>query len=224
MRRPLLTAIWLAGLTACASTPDNGALVRDSAPRVSQFSFEDSPPLGAADAFPPWAVLIAGNRAESPALESCITEREACASLHLRRYRGLLELARGLAPDEQLRLVQEYFNSVDQTLEGFGDADWGTLYRVVSMHEGDCKAIAIAKYFTLRRLGFAPDDLRVVMNWDDREQDWHALLAVREDGRTWMLDSILGPQDPREFTRAFMVYSISEEGIWDHAPGFVPVP
>ena len=75
-----------------------------------------------------------------------------------------------------------------------------------------------------RRLGFDPANLRLVMNWDDREQDWHALLAVRDDGRTWMLDSILGLQDPRAFTRAWMVYSISEEGIWDHAPDFVPVP
>jgi predicted transglutaminase-like cysteine proteinase len=224
MRRALLTAILLAGLTGCASTPDNGALVRESAPRVSQFQFDDSVPLGAAADFEPWAVLTAGNTAERPALEHCIAEREACETVHLRRYRGLLELAADLAPDEQLSLVQEYFNSVHQTLDGFGAADWGTLYRVASTHEGDCKAIAIAKYFTLRRLGFEPDDLRLVMNWDDREQDWHALLAVREDGRTWMLDSILGLQQPREFTRAYMVYSISEEGIWDHAPGFVPVP
>lgn len=224
MRRALLTAIFLAGLSACASTPDNGALVRESAPRVSEFQFDDSAPLSAASDFAPWAVLTAGNTVESPALESCIAEREACETAQLRRYRGLLELAADLSPDEQLKLVQEYFNSVHQTLDGFGAADWGTLYRVVSMNEGDCKAIATAKYFTLRRLGFEPEDLRVVMNWDDREQDWHALLAVREDGRTWMLDSILGPQDPGEFTRAWMVYSISEEGIWDHAPGFVPVP
>lgn len=224
MRTALLTAICLAGLTACASTPDNRALVRDAAPRVSQFQFDDSAPLGAAGDFEPWAVLTAGNSAESPALEGCIAERDACETLHLRRYRGLLELAADLDPDEQLRLVQEYFNSVEQTLDGFGAADWGTLYRVVSTHAGDCKAIAIGKYFTLRRLGFSPDDLRLVMNWDDREQDWHAVLAVREDGRTWMLDSILGLQEPRAFTRAFMVYSISEEGIWDHAPGYVPVP
>jgi predicted transglutaminase-like cysteine proteinase len=224
MRQALLTAIFLAGLTACASTPDTGALVRDAAPRVSEFQFNDGAPLSAAGDFEPWAVLTAGNAAESQTLEGCIAGREACETAHLRRYRALLELARDLEPDEQLKLVQEYFNSVHQTLDGFGAEDWGTLYRVASTHEGDCKAIAAAKYFTLRRLGFPPDDLRLVMNWDDREQDWHALLAVREDGRTFMLDSILGPQDPSEFTRAFMVYSISEEGIWDHAPGFVPVP
>jgi predicted transglutaminase-like cysteine proteinase len=224
MRQALLTAIFLAGLTACASTPDNRALIRDAAPRVSEFQFDNSLPLGAAGDFGPWALLTAGNSAESAALERCIADRDACETAPLHRYRGLLEIAADLEPDEQLRLVQEYFNSVHQTLDGFGSADWGTLYRVASTHEGDCKAIATAKYFTLRRLGFAPEDLRLVMNWDDREQDWHALLAVREDGRTWMLDSILGLQDPREFTRAFMVYSISEEGIWDHAPDFVPVP
>jgi predicted transglutaminase-like cysteine proteinase len=224
MRTAILTAIFLAGLTACASTPDTRALLRESAPRVSEFRFDLGPPLSAAGDFEPWAVLNAGNQAERPALERCIAAREACENAYLLRYRRLLELAADLEPDEQVRLVQEYFNSIEQTLEGFGAADWGTLYRVASTNQGDCKAIASAKYFTLRRLGFAPEDLRLVMNWDDREQDWHALLAVRDGGRTWMLDSILGPQDPRAFTRAWMVYSISEVGIWDHAPDFVPVP
>jgi predicted transglutaminase-like cysteine proteinase len=224
MRNAFLAAVWLAGLAACASTPGNRALVHETAPRVSQFRFDDSAPLTAARDFEPWSVLIADNAAESPALEGCIADRATCENGHLLRYRRLLELAEGLDSDAQLRLVQEYFNAVEQTLVGFGAASWGSLYRVVSANEGDCKAIAIGKYFTLRRLGFEPDDLRIVMNWDDREQDWHALLAVREAGRTVVLDSILGLQDPRDFSYAYMVYSISEQGIWDHAPDFVPVP
>ena len=59
MRKALLTAIFLAGLTACASTPDTRALLRDAAPRVSQFQFDDSAPLSAANDFEPWALLTA---------------------------------------------------------------------------------------------------------------------------------------------------------------------
>jgi predicted transglutaminase-like cysteine proteinase len=94
---------------------------------------------------------------------------------------------------------------------------------MVRTNEGDCKAIALGKYFTLRQLGWPADDLRVVMNWDDQVLDWHAVLAARLDGETYVLDSILGLQRPRNFRSAYMVYSISEAGIWDHAPDFVPV-
>ena len=62
------------------------------------------------------------------------------------------------------------------------------------------------------------------MEWDGREHDWHALLAARDGDRTYMLDSILGLQEPSAFGFGYMVYSISELGVWDHAPDFVPVP
>ena len=225
MRRYLLATIVLAGLAACAATPSNRTLVRGNAPRVSEFRFDQSAPLTAASEFAPWAALTASNEAEHDVLDPCIADRDACATRSLERFSRLLELAADLPPVDQVKLVQEYFNRVDQIMPEPGAPDrWASLYHVAATNEGDCKAIALGKYFTLRRLGFSPDDLRVVMNWDDRERDWHALLAVRLDGDTYILDSILGLQPPRAYSDAFMVYSISEDGVWDHAPDFVPIP
>jgi predicted transglutaminase-like cysteine proteinase len=223
MRNAIVAAVLIASLAACAITPGERALVVGTAPRVSEFTFDSTPPLTSAGAFAPWAELAASNSAETSTLENCIAERDLCANGHLLRYRRLLELAAGLPQRDQLRLVQEYFNSIDQILQPAGKDDWASLYRVASSNEGDCKAVALGKYFTLRRLGWQPDDLRVVMNWDDQVLDWHALLAVRIDDETYVLDSILGLQEPRDFRYAYMVYSISETGIWDHAPDFVPV-
>ena len=226
MRIVIVTAIALAGLAACSSMPSNRSLVLRSAPPVSEFSFDAGHPLSDADDFAPWSVLAAANEEERPALEDCIANRDACATGHLLRYRRLLEVASSIPPEDQLALVHEYFNSIDQTLDsGAGHAgEWPSILRVASTHRGDCKAIALSKYFTLRRLGWPVENLRVVMEWDDRESDWHALLAVRDARETYILDSILGPQQPEAFSFGYMVYSISEMGIWDHAPGFVPVP
>ena len=224
MRNVIVAAVILAGLAACASTPSTRALVVRAAPTVSEFRFDDTPALYDARDFGPWAAMSANNAAEAAALERCIADRDACDGGHLLRYRRLLELAAELPREEQLELVQEYFNAIDQKLQRAGADDWASLYRVAATNEGDCKAIALAKYFTLRRLGFEAEDLRLVMEWDDREDDWHALLAVRGAEGTYMLDSILGLQEPRSFPFAYMVYSISENGIWDHAPDFVPVP
>jgi len=222
VRRLIVASLALAGLAACATQPGNRAMVVRSAPRVSEFAFDAGAPLTQADAFAPWVTLTASNTAERIPLDSCIAERDACETGHLLRYRRLLELAAGLTPAEQLDLVQEYFNSVEQVLPS--GADWSSLYQVAKTHVADCKGIALGKYFTLRRLGWPADDLRVVMNWDDRERDWHAVLAVRAADETLILDSILGLQPPEAFSYGYMVYSISELGLWDHAPDFVPVP
>jgi len=223
MRNAIVTAILITALAACATTPGQRAQVVSAAPRVSEFRFDTTPPLTTAVAFAPWADVTTANTLETPALESCIADREQCANGHLQRYRRLLEVAGRLEPYEQLKLVHEYFNSIAQILQPSGQDVWASLYRVASTNEGDCKAIALGKYFTLRRLGWQPEDLRLVMNWDDEVQDWHAVLATRLDGETFVLDSILGLQRPRNFRSSFMVYSISETGIWDHAPDFVPV-
>lgn len=224
--RTAFAAVILCSLSACATTPSTRTLVVRQAPNVSDFHFDTAAPMMVASEFAPWAALTAVNRAENRELESCIGDRDLCATRELARYRRLLEVAAVQPATQQLKLVHEYFNSIEQTLEGHdGISDfWASLYRIVSTHRGDCKAIALGKYFTLRRLGWPAEDLRVVMEWDDREHDWHALLAVRDDDRTYMLDSILGLQKPRAFGFGYMVYSISELGVWDHAPDFVPVP
>lgn len=222
MRNAIVTAILIAGMAACATAPGERAQVVSAAPRVSEFAFENSPPLSQPLAFAPWAKLTATSALEIERLDNCIADQATCENGHLLRYRRLLELAADLSPYEQLRLIQEYFNSIDQTLQPRGEDQWASLYRVAATHAGDCKAIALGKYFTLRRLGWQPDNLRVVMNWDDQAYDWHAVLAVQTDSETLVLDSVLGLQEPRDFRYAYMVYSISEAGIWDHAPEFNP--
>lgn len=222
MRNAIVAAILIAGMAACATTPSDRARVVSAAPPVSDFAFDTTPPLTEARAFVPWIEVTAANTSEQDDLESCLADREQCANGHLLRYRRLLEIAAELPQTNQLKLVQEYFNAIDQQLQPRGDDDWASLYQVASTSEGDCKAIALSKYFTLRRLGWEPDDLRIVMNWDDTVGDWHALLAARLDNETYVLDVILGLQEPRDFRSSYMVYSISEMGIWDHAPDFVP--
>ncbi len=212
-------------LAACASAPGKLLYVTQAAPKVSDFRFDGSEPLTDAQDFAPWAALTASNAAEGGPLEACLADREACATVALVRYRRLMEIAETLPPLEQLTLVHSYFNTVDWTRQrGVGTENWESLYRVASTQKGDCKAIAFGKYFTLRRLGWRAEDLRVVMGWDNQEKDWHALLAVHAGGETYMLDSIMGLQRPKAFYFTYMVYSISENGIWDHAPDYAPVP
>ncbi len=199
-------------------------------PQAAAFRFDQSAPLAPATDFTPWADLLADNAAAEAPFEACLADKSACETAGLLRYRRLLEIARALPRHDQLALVNEYFNGVTWTrdapvatrIHGRNDV-WLTLYQVATTLRADCKGIAFSKYFTLRRLGWRPEDLRIVMGWDDEQHDWHALLAARLDGGTYMLDTVLGLQRPQAFGFMRMVYSISEAGIWDHAPDYSPI-
>lgn len=223
-------AVLAVTLAGCAMMGRDAPAPGVVAPQAAAFRFDESAPLAPASEFGPWAELIADNAATDGALEACLTDKAACGTTGLLRYRRLLEIASTLSPREQVALVHDYFNAVTWTRDALPKARthgrndvWLPLYQVAATLRADCKGIAFAKYFTLRRLGWRPEDLRIVMGWDDEQRDWHAVLAVRSDGETYMLDTILGLQRPQAFGFMRMVYSISELGIWDHAPDYSPV-
>jgi predicted transglutaminase-like cysteine proteinase len=216
-------AVW--ALSGCADASprlakgENGS-VTATAPRLTKLKFDEQPIAEATD-FAPWAALASQTEQDSRSLDACIANKDACESAGLVRFRRMLELAQGLAPREQLNLVHHYFNTVEWAHDARDT--WSTLYHTAYAKTGDCEDIAIAKYQTLRRLGWSPDSLRMVIGWDSDERDWHALLAVRVDGGVLMLDSVKGLQSPSLLRNVRLVYSISEQGVWDHAPDFVPV-
>lgn len=211
-------------MAACAplhtSAPGELGAVRDTAPSLSAFTF-DQAALANAEDFDRWRAFEARNAESQHAFEACLENKDTCAAVDLVRFRRLLELGRDLAPRRQLNLVQAYFNLVTWVAE---DRDtWQSLYDVALTHRGDCEDIALAKYATLRRLGWAAADLRVVIGWDSEARDWHAWLLVNDGGDVRVLDSIEAVEKPRRFRASRAVYSISELGIWDHAPDYIPL-
>jgi predicted transglutaminase-like cysteine proteinase len=213
-----------AALVACTGAAprlakgENGSVFQ-TAPRMSQFHFTPDA-LTKADDFGPWAALAAQTAPDDVALEACLKDKETCASAGLIRFRKMMEIAQGLPKNEQLSLVHHYFNTITWTNDARDT--WSTLYHTVLTSAGDCEDIALAKYQTLRKLGWAAEDLRVLIGWDGQESDWHAWLAVRDDADVIVLDSIMGLQRPVSYAHARVVYSISDQGVWDHAPDYVP--
>jgi predicted transglutaminase-like cysteine proteinase len=83
---------------------------------------------------------------------------------------------------------------------------------------GDCEDFAIVKYFSLVRLGFSPDDLRIVVVNDTNLNVFHAVLAARVDGGVWLLDNQLQQTVPMDIAVQYIpVYSLNERGWWMHS-------
>jgi predicted transglutaminase-like cysteine proteinase len=119
----------------------------------------------------------------------------------------------------QLRAVNDYLNRVPYVsdLANYGRSDrWATPAEFL-LRGGDCEDYAIAKYVSLRRLGFADDSLRIVVVNDEARGIPHAVLSVRLDGASWILDNvtaaILADRDQPSYRP---IYSLNMAGRWLH--------
>lgn len=85
------------------------------------------------------------------------------------------------------------------------------------LKDGDCEDYAITKYVTLKRLGYAPSKMRVVVLQDENLRVAHAVLAVELGDETYILDNQADPAVPHgKILHYRPVYSINESGWWLH--------
>ena len=183
--------------------------------------------LAGATAWPAWAKNLERHTIEREAIRRCLEDESACSG-KLKSLRYILIKGAALDRDRQLRLVNRYINKrrykVDRRQTSLsvvpgGEAElknhWSTLLEFLK-RGGDCEDYAVAKYFLLRELGFPAEDLRVLVTYEKRARDYHAVLAVRrDDGSSWLLESddsiVKGNHRAYRF-----IYALNEEGIWDH--------
>lgn len=207
-------ALFAAGL-ACAAPYATAA-----------YAFDSGELLGAPNAWPAWSDMLERHGTQTENVEACIEDQNACP----RRARALhliVEKGAGLPRDKQIQLVNRYVNRKTHRLDRRRTthteagkvvriSHWKTLWEFME-RGGDCEDYATTKYFLLRRLGFAPEDLRVVVVYDRRYREHHGIVAVRYDAEnTWLLETdnrIYRRHKPATYR---YVYAVNELGIWDH--------
>lgn len=219
----LNTRFWL----FCCLALLGGAAGQAHADRY-HYPFDDEQALlGEAAEFESWHTMLERHAEQRDALYACAETPKACRG-RLRSFSRLLTRAGALSPQERVEVVNYYINRNDYDddfPQRIYDADgkrigairnhWTTLYDFLTS-DGDCEDYATSKYFLLRELGFAAEDLRVVVVYSRELRGYHAVLAVRfEDASIWLLDT-----DNRIRKRSHRgyryVYAINEEFVWDH--------
>ena len=200
---------------------------------ASNYEFSDRDFLAPAAAFSSWAETLNRHQHQYAALTDCEAAAGACPG-RLRSYQRMLQKGAALSREEQVSLVNLYINRSryrDERPEQLYDEDgtrtgvqrnrFGTLYEFLT-ERGDCEDYAVAKYFMLRELGFAAEDMRVVVTRERREPGYHAILALRMEkgepnGRdvVWLLDTDNSIRRKRHFGYRF-VYAMNEHAVWDH--------
>lgn len=121
----------------------------------------------------------------------------------------------------QIREINDYMNRAPYITDpvNWGKKDfWATPGEFMSKF-GDCEDYAIAKYMSLRLLGYSEDDLRVVAVKDLNLKIGHAILMVYYKGKPYVLDNQIKQVIPASKVKHYLpVFSINQKAWWKHIP------
>ncbi len=138
---------------------------------------------------------------------------------HLKQWNAFLDGLKGRSQIEQLDQVNAAMNNFPyiEDIVNWGVKEYWETPLEFLYKSGTCKDYAIAKYMSLRYLGWPTEALRVVVLRDLNLQLDHAVVAVYIDNRILVLDNQIHSvvnADSIHHYRPY--YSINEEHWWLH--------
>ncbi len=169
--------------------------------------------------FSQWVTVLERHLRDDVSEGNCTARRyNRC---HLRAWQAFLQDIRDLPRAQQLQRINRFANSKPYVLdmENYRVEDYWAIPRELLYNGGDCEDYAITKLFSLRWLGFAQEDVRLVVLQDTNLRVAHAVLAVVQDEDIVILDNqIDAVVSHRKIVHYAPVYSINESRWWMHMP------
>lgn len=137
-----------------------------------------------------WPRVISDHKATMQGYENCLSGNGACDSAIV-HWQAFLRSIQNRTRTEQLLAVNNFMNArpykQDDWLYNVSDY-WAGPQQFLS-NSGDCEDFAIAKYFSLRQLGFDPADMQVLLVYDIYSGTDHAVLRVALSDQVYFLDN-----------------------------------
>ena len=136
----------------------------------------------------------------------------------------LIESAKDKKTLQKLKLVNDFFNRIPYKLDKrhWGQTDyWATPFEFLGTGAGDCEDYAIAKYYTLRKLGIAEEKLRITyvkyLKSRSKYEQAHMVLTYyhKKNSTPIVLDNInkkLKLASKRKDLKP--IYSFNAQGLW----------
>lgn len=144
------------------------------------------------------------------------TEAHAPAVL---AWKAHLETLKGRTMMEQIEGVNAYMNSVHYVEDSvnYHKSDyWATPIEFLT-RGGDCEDFAIAKYASLRALGFSSEDMRIAIVQDKVKNVPHAILIVYTTEGAFVLDNQTSyVRNEEDVKRYRPIFSINSTNWWLH--------
>lgn len=167
--------------------------------------------------FPKWRGTLQRYFAESGLPETC--GGAGFDRCHLADWQAFLDGQQGRDPLAQIEAVNAEMNARRYVLDppNWGVPDYWATPLQFFRKNGDCEDFAIAKFMSLRALGWPNEALRIAVVKDMNLQLMHAVLIVYHEGRAYVLDNQIDQVMPAQRIRHYHpVYSLNEESWWLH--------
>ncbi|HUC61872.1 MAG TPA: transglutaminase-like cysteine peptidase [Alphaproteobacteria bacterium] len=165
--------------------------------------------------FGKWDGVLARMReTPEPFDDSCEGPGARC---HLKEWNAFLLSIKDKDKMAQLEAVNDYMNKFPyiEDVVNWGKEDYWETPLEFLQFSGDCKDYAIAKYMSLRFLGWPIDELRLVVVQDLNLHLGHAILVAYIDGKTIALDNqikhLINTQNIHHYRP---VYAVNESHWW----------
>jgi len=149
--------------------------------------------------------------------ETCrLTSQQLC---YMEEWRNLLEFLKNKPADEQISAINVHMNNAPYITDiiNWGVPDYWASLRQFFNKDGDCEDYAIAKYLSLKELGFDVDTMRIVVVEDTNLDIPHAVLVISMDGQRLVLDNQVSYIVREKAVLHYRpYYSINENAWWLH--------
>lgn len=176
-------------------------------------------------------LLLAVASAEGERIRRLAMERFGVDAVQtVEAWQEMMQTAKAMSERDQILRVNEFFNRRIQFGEDsaiWGENDyWATPLEFMGRKAGDCEDFAIAKYFSLRRLGVPEERLRItyvrarIGGPRSDVLQAHMILGYYEDplAEPMILDNLITEVRPASRRGDLMpIFSFNGEGVWTGA-------
>lgn len=172
------------------------------------------------DALPQWQQALSKIGREQTGHRACAENANHCDSRAVQAWQTMIKQQRGAKQIDQLHRANNFINQWHYRADdkNYGKSDYWASPSEFFKRSGDCEDYAIAKYVTLRQMGFSADQLRLVVVNDIRRNLAHAVLAAYVDNDVYILDNLNNQVRAQSNVVEYApYYSVNEQARWAHA-------
>lgn len=165
-----------------------------------------------------WGPVAAAIRDEIDAISVCSETPDKCSSDGAMKFRNIIKMASEYEGRVKLNQINRAVNlavkyTTDARKHGIPD-HWATPFDTLESGEGDCEDYAITKYALLRAMHWPASDLRIVLVFDGRRKEYHAVEATHL-GHTWLIldNGISGTLEDAKLANYHPLFIVDDSGV-----------
>lgn len=168
-------------------------------------------------AIPKWVRVLERIESEQVRYQACFRDEQACGSEGMRKWAEFVHANQGKPAREQMDEAHDFMNEWPYITDSdlWGKSDYWETPREFVENSGDCEDYAIAKYVTLKALGWPSSRLRVAVVRDTVRDLAHSVLIVTLNEAHWVLDNLAyNPLPDRDVMQYRPYYAVNENNRW----------